>query len=80
MAMQTEQITVNGKVGSIAIKGTYDYEYPTDLESGIENDGEDKVFKLYRNERKTTFMDKCRKDLIERATKKIADQMGTMEL
>jgi hypothetical protein len=78
--MKQEQITVKGKVGSIEIQGKYDYEYPESLEEGIDMDTDKKVMQLYQNERKTQYMDKCRKDLIKRATEKIAEQMKTMDL
>ena len=78
--MKKETIEVKGKVGSIEIAGKYDYEYPESPEEGLEVDGEKRFMQLYQNERKTQFMDKCRKDLIKRATAKIAEKMKDMDL
>jgi len=58
--MKTDAIVVKAK--GVAI-GTYDYEFPEDLEEGLEADGEEKVFKLYAQQRKIRWMDNKRREV-----------------
>jgi len=42
--------------------GAFDYEYPENLEEGLEMDGEEKVYKLYAQQRKIRWMDAKRRE------------------
>lgn len=58
--MQTESVEIKSK-GQVV--GTVDYDYPETLDEAIEVDGEDKIYKLYAQQRKIRFIDSERRRL-----------------
>jgi len=60
--MFTEQVEVKAK--KLVIEGSpFPYSYPESLEEALTADGEDKVYKLYIQQRKIRFMDSKRKEV-----------------
>uniref|UniRef100_A0A6M3KA89 Uncharacterized protein n=1 Tax=viral metagenome TaxID=1070528 RepID=A0A6M3KA89_9ZZZZ len=57
--MYTEKVEIKSK-GEVI--GEFDYEYPESLEEGLQVDGEENVYKLYRQQRKIRFMDNKRRE------------------
>jgi hypothetical protein len=53
------------------LKESAEYYEPKDLESAIEHDGEELVFSLYKNERKTQYLDKLRQAFEKRIGEKL---------
>lgn len=45
------------------VVATRDYSYPENLEEGLTVDGEEKVYKLYAQQRKIRWMDGIRKEV-----------------
>ena len=71
--MKTEKIEVKGKIGTIMVKGTFDFQKPETWKEAVELcESESKAFQIFSNEFKTNFMDKCRKTLIDAKTKEIS--------
>lgn len=85
--------TVNVEVKSKGqVLGTFDYEAPVDLSEAVDVDGEDKIYKLYAQQRKIAFLNakrreltggglpkaliKALKDADPDVLKKIAEEMG----
>lgn len=58
--MNSEKITIKSKD---KIVGEFDYDYPENLEEGLQVDGEDKVYKLYAMQRKIRAVDTQRRML-----------------
>jgi hypothetical protein len=58
--MQTETVEIKSK-GQVV--GTPEYEYPETLDEGLEMDGEEKVFKLYAQQRKIRWAEAERRRL-----------------
>ena len=58
--MDTVSVEVKSK-GQVL--GTFDYEAPVDLSEAIDVDGEDKIFKLYAQQRKIAFLNAKRREL-----------------
>jgi len=58
--MQTEQVEIKSK-GSVVWSG--DYAYPESLDEALEVDGEEKIFKLYLQQRKIRWTDAKRREV-----------------
>ena len=60
--MFTEQVEVKAK--KLVIEGSpFPYSYPESLEEALTQDGEEKVYKLYVQQRKIRWMDSKRREL-----------------
>uniref|UniRef100_A0A6M3IGU3 Uncharacterized protein n=1 Tax=viral metagenome TaxID=1070528 RepID=A0A6M3IGU3_9ZZZZ len=60
--MLTESIEVKSK-GQIIEGSPFVYEYPADLEEAVTVDGDEKVYKLFIQQRKIRFMDSKRREI-----------------
>lgn len=59
--------------------GAFEYVEPDSLAEGVQMDGEEKVFSLYKQKRKTNWMDAKRKELTGGGLpKKIIDALRNM--
>ena len=62
--MLIESVKVSTGKGDQKVEhGPYDYEYPETLAEAIQKDGEEKVFSLYKQQRKIRFMDDKRREV-----------------
>jgi len=60
--MFTEQVEVKAK-GQVLEGSPFAYSYPESLEEALTQDGEEKVYKLYVQQRKIRWMDSKRREL-----------------
>jgi len=58
--MGIEQVEIKSKGQSL---GKFDYEYPDNLDEALDQDGEEKIYKLYAMQRKIRWADAKRREL-----------------
>jgi len=58
--MDTAKVEVKSK-GEVV--GTFDYEFPVSLDEALDVDGDEKIYKLYAQQRKIAFLNAKRREL-----------------
>jgi len=58
--MKTETVEVKSK-GQVL--GSYEYEFPENLEEALDIEDDEKIYKLYAMKRKTNFLDAKRREI-----------------